>query len=102
MKVNLIYGTEKFTEDFLEKLSNKNISLEGLMEEDENSIVDSFIDIAISMNYVLGEDYYQNIGNLALYISKNYSEFYPKLKKNLKKLDEEVFPSKALLMLYGM
>jgi hypothetical protein len=101
MKVNVVYGDEAIGEDFLTEVRHRGFSIGDLFNNGAESAAERFIDIAVQMDPLMGDDYYPNLGKLCCDLSKEYSEFYEKLVEKIRKLDREV-PPKAALVLYGL
>lgn len=101
MKINVVYGDEAISEDFLIEVRKKGHSIGDLFNNDVEYAAETFIDIARQMDYSMGDDYLQNLGKLCIDLSKKYSEFYECLVKKIKKAEIELTP-RAAIFLYGL
>ncbi|MBW2966809.1 hypothetical protein KY342_06930 [Candidatus Woesearchaeota archaeon] len=101
MNINVIYGDEAISEDFLTELRQRGYSIKNLFDNDADSAAETFIDIAVQMDYLMEDGYYKNLGKLCLDLSKDHPEFYERLVEKIRKLDREI-PSRAALLLYGL
>ena len=103
MKDYKIYGNEELELEFIEGLKKSGFSIDSLFKDGVESAAKSFIDIAILTDHMMGdEDYYKNIGNLCMGLSKQYEGFYETLVENMEKQDCKNIPKRASMLLYNL
>ena len=95
MKVNVVYGDEAISEDFLTELKRRGYSIRDLFKKRSEHAAEVFINIAMQMDYLMEDDYHGNLAKLCMDLSERYPQFYENLiifqSKTISRGDHECF-----------